>query len=108
MSTLNTQIRLHSLFPTGDSYIDTPEMSQFLHITRNGAEFTLHCLVNPDQPIVWRRIVSVPAVDRIKTKHFQGVPHSFLAAVTSANEQTTLFFLDPRQYDANNKEVENL
>ncbi len=96
-SNKDVEIRRFTLFSTGDSYVDVPPMSRFLHIERNnqGKPVLVCALARGAERIEWRRVVCVPAGSDLRQyAGWYGIPKLSGA---------TLWFLDPQVYDHNCK-----
>lgn len=100
-SNKNLQIRRFTLFSQGESYVDVPPLSRFLHIeSNNQGKPVLVCSVDPQSNRVeWRRVVSVPAGSDLRTyAGWYGIPRL---------SGTNLWFLDPKVYDHTGKPLES-
>lgn len=96
----NLQTRRFTLFSMGDSYVDVPPLTRFLHIENNNQDKpVLVCQVDADvHKIEWRRVVCVPTdKDLRRYAGWYGIPR-----LSGAN----LWFLDPKVYDHNAKPIE--
>lgn len=91
------KITQHSLFFPGESLIDIPDLSKFLHVSFNDRnELILHILENPDTPRFYRKIYAHYSSDRllIDSSRF------FIAATTDpGNRNTALLFIGSNRYN---------
>lgn len=99
-SNKNLQMRRFTLFSQGESYIDVPPLSRFLHIETNHRDKpVLVCEVDANAPrIEWRRVVCVPAGSDLRR-------YAGWAGIPKLSGQN-LWFLDPQVYDHNAKPIE--